>query len=234
MTLRGSLAEVNMWDLVNLLRASGSTGELIVAGLEADARLHLVDGKLVAAASRAEEGAGVLQSIMSWHEGEFEFRRVTDPPLQPDPELDTALLAMSAAHPRSRLGDNGHDRKARSLAPVQLDDPRAQQLSWFVESQPYIEHACIFDSGGTIRAQSSTNLIPESEVRSLVQNLAQHRSLYPRPGLRRVILEDERGIVVMARLGDGSSLLLLADPKTTTGALCAAATRLVATLEGNT
>lgn len=231
MALRGSLAEVNMWDLLHLLRASGGTGELVVAGLDADARLHLVEGKLVAAASRADEGRVVLQSILGWNDGEFEFRRVTEPPLDPDPELDAALLTLSAAHFHSKLADNGHDPKARPLAPLQLDDPRAQHLAWFVESQPFIEHACIIDPDGSIRAQSSTNLIPLNDVRALVQNLAHHSSLHPRPGLRRVIVEDERGVMVLTHLADGSSLLLMSDPKTTTGALCAAATRFITGLE---
>jgi predicted regulator of Ras-like GTPase activity (Roadblock/LC7/MglB family) len=191
-----------------------------------------VDGKLVAAASRADEGQVVLDSVLNWGDGEFEFRRVTEPPLDPDPALDGTLLTMSAAHFRSQRADNGRDPLARPLAPLQLDDSRAQQLAWFVESHPFIEHACIIDSDGGIRAQSSTNLIPINEVRALVQNLAHHSTQHPRPGLRRVIVEDERGILVLTRLTDGSSLMLMADPKTTTGALCAAATRFITGLEG--
>lgn len=231
MALRGSLAEINIWDLVHLLRASGGTGELFVAGLEADARLLFEAGKLVAAASRQVEGREVLEAVLRWREGEFEFRRVTEPALAVDASLEPALLELGPWQ-RHRGGGNGGAPRPPGLAPVRLDDPRGQQLAWFVETQPLIEHACLIDADGTIRAQSSTNLISTNDIRALVTAVAGRVGEYPRPNLRRMILEDERGIVVLSRLSDGSSLLLVADPKATLGAVCAAATRLLAGLEG--
>lgn len=232
MALRGSLAEINIWDLVHLLRASAGSGELIVAGLEAEARLHFDDGKVVAAASRHVEGREVLEAVFRWRDGEFEFRRVAEPLPNPDARLDEALVALEERYRGAHGGDNGGDPRGPRLAPLQLDDPRGQQLAWFVESQPLIEHACLIDAEGGIRAQSSTNLIPINDVRALAMALACHVGKYPRPNLRRMILEDERGIVVLTHLPDGSGLLLIADPKATVGAVCSAATRFLAGLEG--
>ncbi|HPC83480.1 MAG TPA: DUF4388 domain-containing protein [Thermoanaerobaculaceae bacterium] len=232
MPLRGSLAEINVWDLLHLLRTSGGTGELIVATLDMDARLHFDDGKLVAAASRYGEGSEVLRAVLAWQDGEFEFRRVTEPPLRPDPGLDATLLTMAVAASRPWFGDNGRDRHPRPLAQVRLDDPRGQDLAWFVESHPFLEHACLLDAEGHIRAQSSTNIVRAEEVRALATILASHSRDYPRPRPRRLIVEDEAGIVVLTRLTDDSTLLLLADAKTTAGAVCSAASRFVARLEG--
>lgn len=232
MALRGSLAEINIWDLVHLLRASGGTGELFVAGLEAEARLHFDDGKLVAAASRHLEGREVLEAVLRWGDGEFEFRRIAEPVPNADVDLDAALVEMDDAHRSIDGRGNGSDAGAPRLAPMQLDDPRGQQLAWFVESQPLIEHACLIDPSGGIRAQSSTNLIPINDIRALAMAVACHIEKYPRPNLRRMILEDDRGIVVLSQLSDGTGLLLIADPKATAGAVCSAATRFVAGLEG--
>lgn len=232
MALRGSLAEINIWDLLHLLRASGGTGELFVAGLEDEARLHFEDGKVVAAASRHVEGREVLDAILGWRDGEFEFRRVAEPLPNPDAQLDDALVALGERYRGGPGGGERSDPRGPRLAPLQLDDPRGQQLAWFVESQPLIEHACLIDPEGGIRAQSSTNLIPINDIRALAMAVACHVEKYPRPNLRRMILEDDRGIVVLSQLPDGTGLILIADPKATIGAVCSAATRFIAGLEG--
>ncbi|MGV8039680.1 MAG: DUF4388 domain-containing protein [Thermoanaerobaculaceae bacterium] len=231
MALRGSLAEINIWDLVHLLRASGGSGELIVAGLEAEARLQFDDGKLVGASTRHVEGREVLEAVLLWGDGEFEFRRLPEPVSNADASLDTVLAELEEAHRGVHGGGNGNAPRTPRLAPLHLDDPRGQQLGWFVESQPLIEHACLIDTDGGIRAQSSTNLIPINDIRALAMAVACHVEKYPRPNLRRMTLEDERGIVVLTTLPDGSGLLVVADPKATVGAVCAAANRFVAGLE---
>lgn len=235
MALRGSLAEINMLDLVRLLRASRGTGELVVAGLEDDARLLFVDGKLVSAASRQVEGREAVEGVLRWRDGEFEFRHQVEPPRpSADTGLDAVLVELEETHRGASSGGNGSASQPSNVAPDQLADPRVQQLAWFVESQPLIEHACLIDREGGIRGQSSTNLVPLDEIRKLAEALACYVGKYPRSDLRRMIIEDGRGIVVLSRLSDSSALVLVADARAAVGAVSAAATRLVARLEGCT
>lgn len=233
MQLRGNLKAVRVWDLLHLLRSSCSTGELVVASPDADARLCIENGKLTAAVSREAMGCEVLEEILNWREGEFEFRAVTDSLGDPDPDLDDQLVAMGAPPSDPLVAEDTKEHNLPNLAPMKLDDPRGRPLAELVESYPFIEHACLVDTEGAIRGQSATNMIPSEDIRSLVAAVGYRNGSYPRPKLRRQIIEDERGIVVFARLKDGSGLLLVAGGTATAGAVCSAATRFVAELEGD-
>ena len=72
--LRGSLADLAIVDLVQIPLGSRKTGELLIATEEQDARLYYVDGSLVHLVSGDVQGTPVLDLIIDWDDGEFEFR----------------------------------------------------------------------------------------------------------------------------------------------------------------
>ncbi len=72
--LRGSLTDLAVVDLVQIPLGNQKTGELLIATEDQDARLYYADGKLIQATSGDRDGPAVLDAIVSWTEGEFEFR----------------------------------------------------------------------------------------------------------------------------------------------------------------
>jgi hypothetical protein len=231
MALCGSLAEIKVCDLLQLLRASGGSGELVLAGVDADARLFFSAGRLVGATSRQREGVDLLTTVLGWSEGEFEFRRADDVPHNGDGRLDEAFLGMVAVVNCGSGETNGTVSGQYPMASLALDDPRASKLVQFVQSHPFVEHACLLDPSGSIRAQSATNILPINQVRTLAAAVINLCISHPRPDLRRLIIEDDQGVVVFARLSDGTGLMLVADGRTPVGAVSTAVSRLVGSLE---
>jgi predicted regulator of Ras-like GTPase activity (Roadblock/LC7/MglB family) len=125
--LRGSLSDIRVTDLVAIPSSSGGTGELVIATIDDDARLYYVNGGLVHLELGDLRGRRVLQEIVRWDEGEFEFRtNVLTDQASFDGDLDAEISAAKEAASRAggRLSDNsGSVTGSRTLG----------QLSEFIE-----------------------------------------------------------------------------------------------------
>ncbi len=216
--LRGSLSDLGIADLVQIPASAGKTGELLIATLEQHARLYFVDGRLVHLAMADLEGPAVLHEIVSWHEGEFEFRPdVLTDETSFDGELGPAL------------------EQAAQLAqqePEDVDDPEAREvrlrraLYEFLSETEFAIHACVVYSNGTMDVcgapRSSTPRWLDELRRSVVDLVAG----YPRRQLRRLLFEDDEGTLVLTSLTDGASLLVAAKKDAKLGAVSVSADRL--------
>jgi hypothetical protein len=236
--LRGSLEDMRVRDLLEVLRLGNRTGELIVAGMDADARLFFQDGKLVEAVGSGNSGVGVLTEMLSWKDGEFEFRPEAVSPAHHDPELQSAV-ARVLAFPAGQ-GPVAVQPLPEAPAPVEPPptpvvtveaDPRCELLSAFMAGTPFAEYACILDESGMACRQSGSSLHPLAQMSALAAAVHELWRAHPRPELQRVLLEDERGIVVVNRLANRSRLVIVADRGAGLGTVSTAASRLAHQLD---
>lgn len=234
MALRGSLEDIQVRDLLEVLRLGSRTGELVVAGLDADARLYFQDGKLVEAVGHGHSGVAVLTETLSWRDGEFEFRPEAEPPAHSDPELQSAVARVLAFPAGPGL---------LPLPPVESMSPtvnaasasaQAEVLSTFVSSVALAEYACIVDATGVVQAQSGSSLHPIAQMRALGAAINAFRHAHSRPELRRMLIEDDKGVVAVARMADGSLLMVVADGRAGLGNVSSAVAKLVHQLEPGT
>jgi len=232
MAWRGSLEDIRVRDLLQVLRTGGRTGELVVAGLEADARLYFQDGALVEAVGGGRSGVGVLTDTLSWNNGEFEFRPEAEAPSRPDLELQSAVARVLAFPGTLTVVPSAADLTPTSGAPT-TSDSRCAPLSAFVATVPFAEYACIQDATGVIRAQSGSSLHPMAQMCALAAAVNAFRLAHPRPELHRMLVEDDRGVVAVTRLGDGSMLMVVADGDAGLGNESAAVTKLAHQLEAS-
>ena len=72
---------------------------------------------------------------------------------------------------------------------------------------------------------------PVTGVREPWEHLAELVEKYPRPGLRRVFLEEEGGTVVVQRLTSGQSLLVIANGASSLGAVSMGVGKLAGSLQ---
>jgi hypothetical protein len=231
MALRGSLEDIQVRDLLEVLRLGSRTGELVVAGLDTDARLYFQDGKLVEAVGHGRSGVAVLTETLSWRDGEFEFRPEAEPPVHSDPELQSAV-ARVLAFP-SGPGLLALPPVEPMLAPATAASAAAQAevLSAFVTGVSLAEFACILDATGVIQAQSGSSLHPIAEMRALGAAANAFRHAHCRPELRRMLVEDDKGTAVVTRMADGSLLMVVADGRAGLGNVSAAVSKLAHQLE---
>ena len=74
MTLRGTLSELEIVDLVQFPSTGRKTGELAVTRMDEDASLYYNKGDLNHVVTGTLSGMEALTEVLSWTEGEFEFR----------------------------------------------------------------------------------------------------------------------------------------------------------------
>jgi CheY-like chemotaxis protein len=80
-TLSGSLSEMSVPDLLQMLEVNARTGSLLVESEGRSAMLYIVDGRPMDAVYRGYEGEAAIYAIIDWREGRFQFSsRLPDRP----------------------------------------------------------------------------------------------------------------------------------------------------------
>jgi CheY-like chemotaxis protein len=79
--LSGSLSEMSVPDLLQMLETNGRTGSLLIESDGRSAMLYIVDGRPMDAVYRGYEGEAAIYAIVDWREGRFQFSpRLPDRP----------------------------------------------------------------------------------------------------------------------------------------------------------
>jgi hypothetical protein len=217
--LRGSLTDLSIVDLVQIPLGNRKTGELFIATEEQDARLYYVDGRLVHLVSGDVQGSQVLDLIVDWNEGEFEFR----------PDVLTEESSFTGDLSRKLLA--AVDSGGRAAPPVEAVGEEADKIRRllfdFLSDNDFAIHACLMYGNGTMDVcgvdRADTPLWLET-LRSSVLDVVER---YPRKQLNRILFEDEDGaLVVTCYPEDRSALLVAAKQGTTLGAVSIAVDRL--------
>jgi hypothetical protein len=230
MALKGTLKDMAIIDLVQFPHSGRKTGHLIINGDDGEARLSYENGSLVHATLGAASGMDALVRVVDWNEGAFEFVPDAEPEARTI-ELDLHRAVMQALKLHDEL-KREEERRAQEASDQEAADPvLTGRLEEFVGSNDFALHACILDSGGRVRASvDGPDGIPEGieKLRSALHSLAQ---THPRVGLRRILLEDDLGTVVLVGLRGGSSLIAAASGDASLGSVSVSVGRLAAALE---
>jgi len=207
MALSGALADLGVVDLVQFPHAGRKTGELVVARGEQEARLYYEKGKLVHATLDALRGPPVLVQVLGWGDGRFEFRgEVPAPETSIDADLHRAV--MEALKKRDEQEEERRLR-GRPEAGEPEGGPSAL-LAAFVSGTPWATHACLLAADGSPLAEASGKTGAPPHLEPLRASLRALLGGWPRPLLRRALLEDECGTVAVVRQPGGGALVVVA------------------------
>jgi hypothetical protein len=217
--LRGSLTDLAIVDLVQIPLGSRKTGELLIATDEQDARLYYVDGKLVHLALGDLTGPRVLDRIVGWTEGEFEFRTdVLTDETSFSGNLDAKLLATV---------QDFNDASKVAKIPGPASDRIRKLLYDFLSTNDFAIHACLLYGNGTMDVCGAERADSPPWMESLRSSVIDIVAEYPRRRLNRILFDDEEGtLVVTCYPEDRSALLVVAKQGATLGAVTIAVDRL--------
>jgi hypothetical protein len=231
MALKGTLKDMPIIDLVQFPHSGRKTGNLIISGTDAEARLSYENGSLVHATLGDLSGMAALVRIVDWDEGTFEFVPDAEPEAR-SIDLDLHRAVMQALKLRDELKREEEERRAtEAFVQEAADEALTARLSEFVGSNDFALHASILAPGGNLMASvDGPDGSPEGieKLRSALHSLVQG---YPRGVLRRILLEDELGTVALVGLRDGGTLFAVADKGASLGSVSMSLGRLAAGLE---
>jgi len=217
--LRGSLTDLSIVDLVQIPLGNRKTGELLIATEEQDARLYYVDGNLVHLISGDAEGARVLDLIIGWHEGEFEFR--------PDVLTDGSSFEGDLTRILLAASNRFDEVKELEQATGEAADKVRRLLYDFLSDNDFAIHACLMYGNGTMDVCGAERVDTPPWLNSLRSQVLDVVAGYPRKQLNRMLFEDEEGtLVVTCFPEDQSALLVAAKQGATLGAVSIGVDRL--------
>jgi predicted regulator of Ras-like GTPase activity (Roadblock/LC7/MglB family) len=223
MALSGTLQDMGPIDLVQYPHAGRKTGELIVAGPNGEGRLYYKKGKPVHAAAGELQGMEALVEILDWSRGEFEFRLGIEAK-KSTLDLDLHQTLMQAL----KLRD---ERQQESTPASSKEAELNAALDSFLATTPSVLQAIVVAPDGSPIAEASREG-DTADAEQLLRSLSELLASYPRTGLRRVLLEDAAGIVVLATLPSSRGLVLVSDDRAPLGAVAMQVGKLAASLKG--
>ena len=236
MTLSGTLRDLPIVELVQFPAAGRKTGELIIVSEEDHARLYYQQGGLVHALTNAGQGFEALVSLLGWHEGEFEFRQDVAPEVTTI-EGDLHLVVMQALKTLDERRMEEERRRAEQTQRVDaaqggagMDDALNRFLSQQLEQLGFASFAGVLDPAGEPVADTLGRIPSLPAWRALQSSLAGLLETYPRQDLSRLIAVDADGAVLLQRLPDRCTLIVVAPPETSLGAASMGVSRLAAAL----
>ncbi len=200
--LRGSLADLAIVDLVQIPLGNRKTGELLIATEEQDARLYYVDGSLVHLVSGDVEGTAVLDLIIGWNDGEFEFR----PDVLTEDSSFSGDLTPKLVAAVEQLNDT---EKAQRTAGKNADKIR-RLLYDFLADNDYAIHACLMYSNGTMDVCGAERVETPPWLEKIRATVLDVVESYPRRRLNRMFFEDEDGTLVVTCYPENRAALLVA------------------------
>jgi len=228
MALSGALADLGVVDLVQFPHAGRKSGELVVARGEQEARLYYEKGKLVHAALGDLRGPPALVQVLGWGEGRFEFRGEVAAP-ETSIEMDLHRAVMEALRRRDEQAEERRKKGPHDVGKV--DDRLANLLAAFVSGNSWALHACVLAADGTLAAEASGKAGGSFPLEPLRAPLRALLGAWPRPGLRRALLEDDIGTVAVVRHPGGGALLVVAAKGVAVGVVWMNVGKLAASVE---
>jgi hypothetical protein len=96
MAFQGSLAELHLPDIIQLVSVSGKTGVFRLTGGAHQGEIYLEKGRIVHAELGDLEGEEAVYSLAIWREGEFRFDTGVAAPRQTIQKSNTSLLMEAA------------------------------------------------------------------------------------------------------------------------------------------
>jgi hypothetical protein len=192
---------------------------MILTRDQQSAQVYFVDGAITHAELDTLRGMDVLVELLDFTAGDFQF----------EAGITTATQTIKTDLHRSvmmalKLRDERKQETQRK--PRAPEDITREKLERFVSATATVRDVALLTSAGQLLASAHRD--PEVEsAHELRQVLATIFSQHPRPGLSRVVMEDEAG-VIMGQAVDAGLLVLVFTPGTAVGIAVHAVSKLVA------
>jgi hypothetical protein len=224
MSLNGTLEELAVLDLVQFVNQAHLSGSLVLKTATAEAELFYRKGGLVDARLGDFSGLEVLVQIVDWTAGSFVFHPGTVPPGETI-RMDLHRAVMYALKTRDERRQEEEKRKAEEIRQktVSLKD----QFAELIAPLEFVHQAAIFDASGVLAAAGRTG----DDIEPLCKMLIAVNAGYVRGRLRRAILDDEKGTVLVSGLQRNRWVVIVAERGVALGAVTVGMGRLVAKLE---
>ena len=229
MALRGSLNDLGIVDLIQFPHHGKKTGELVITTPDGPIRLSYQDGAVVHATAGSASGMDALVEAVDLSQGEFEFR----PDLGTDIrtiEIDLHRALMTAL----KLRDERNALRNASQVADSNADVLQRRLGDFLASTVQVLHVCILEFNGEALVQATRGGETLEGIEELHIQIHDVQRNHPRPGLRRLLMEDELGTVAVQFNGDGQASVLLAEQSMRMGAVTVALGKLTSMFENGT
>ncbi|MBN2527665.1 MAG: DUF4388 domain-containing protein [Deltaproteobacteria bacterium] len=252
MALSGTLSDLGIVDLVQFPGTGKKTGELVIAGLDDEARLFYDQGGLKHVVCGDHSGLDALVELVSWEEGEFEFRLgSTCDEASMEIDLHRALMlalktrderreeARKQAEEAQKIAMNHHPPAAPPVAERVTQPPPAMEdlqmteiLSAAVAHFPYIEYAAIFHKNGSKICIWTPETVDEQVYNRIISGVANVFGTHPRKELQKVYLTDNLGTCLGSAVGENYLLFLAAGDDSSLGVISIAAAKICTAISG--
>lgn len=305
-TARGSLVDVHVVELIQLIGQARKTGALAMSSGDRESVLYFRKGELVDVRTGPDKGIEALSQIIDWRDGAFEFRggavtsevtiymdahdaltaaaRLRDENkqraqeealrkqeeeqglaaepmslLEPAARNETltagwqfsaeewrqqemevvrrdapgyepapvAAVPQTELHPEQRAHIVG---AAEEPVPEPLDSVTCEQIGQWIARSPFLLHVSLLDGDGRVIGEAHAPGTSPNGTSKLSQHMLAFAREYPRAEMRRVVIEDEAGTVVLANLPQERLLIAVADSSVSLGNVCVTLSKMTVSL----
>jgi predicted regulator of Ras-like GTPase activity (Roadblock/LC7/MglB family) len=229
MPLRGTLADLNIIDLLQFPHLGKKTGELTLTANGKKAKIYYKKGSLIHAEIEDTEGMDALVGVVALTEASFEFRiDVETEKNTVDMDLHRAVMQALKLHDEIKAQEEYrmslHDNE-------KLDEGLESELNAFINSTDFALHASIVSNDGNVVAEAHGPDGPPQGIGRLRSTLHTLVTSYPRGALNRVFIDEDESTVVLARLRERGSLVVIAGKGAPLGAVSMNVGKLVGKLD---
>ena len=123
MALQGSLADISLPDVIQLVSVSGKTGVFTLSAEGVDGKIFLKDGQIIDAAAGKLAGELAVYEMATWRQGQFIFTANIEPERVTVTKSNTSLM-MEAA------------RRLDEYRVLQRKIPSVESVPYFLPRQP--------------------------------------------------------------------------------------------------
>jgi hypothetical protein len=225
MALTGTLADIGVIDLLKFPYSTEKSGELIIAGMEEEARMYYDKGQIYHSVCGDSTGIDAIIELLFFQEGEFEFRSDVTSSQQ------TVNTAIDELIPRAlALKEQLAEKRKKSSAPMQPRSPAGGDLSESVKDSSsrysYVKHVALFRRDGTAILNWDKDGTDEA-FNNIIGNVITLLDNHPRDGLHKIYMSHAHGTSVACLLNEDVILLMDADASSSLGMLSIASTKII-------
>jgi hypothetical protein len=114
--------------------------------------------------------------------------------------------------------------------PDALDADTCAQIGQWIEKSPFLRHVSLLNAEGGVIGEAHARGVSPNGTLKLSQHMREFIRAYPRAEMRRVVIEDEAGTVVMANLPQHRLLIAVADDSVSLGSVCVTLSKMSVSL----
>jgi hypothetical protein len=135
------------------------------------------------------------------------------------------------AEQKSRLEAEEKLRREEEEAEQEpLDQETSEQIAGWMAKSEFLQHVSLLGADGRLIGEAHAPGAVPNGLRGLSLHLHSFAQRYPRSDMKRVVIEDEAGTVVLLTLPEGRVLIAVADRAASLGIVCMTLGKLTARL----